>query len=178
MDLWIQLVVMGIVVILMGIVVVFTLITGSSPMPTRRSVRRRVLELLPAGLKGTIYDLGSGWGTLVSPLAREFPECRVIGFERSPLPCFFSQFRAWLAGRPNLEIRRRDFFSASLGDAAVVICYLSPETMKRLQSKFEVELAPGALVVSNTFAVPAWTPEAVHMVPGVLSTPVYVYRIR
>ena len=178
MESAVQLAVMGIVAVLMGVVVAFTLITGSSPMPTRRRVRDRVLEAIPPDRSGTIYDLGSGWGTLVFPLARRFPGCRVIGVERSPLPWLFSRLRAAVSGAPNLEVRRGDFFRTSLADASVVVCYLAPNAMKRLGPKFETELPAGALVISNTFTLPEWTAEEVHTVPGMMPTPVYVYRMR
>ena len=178
MDLAVQLAVMGIVVVLMGVVVAFTLITGSSPMPTRRRVRERLLDSIPADRSGTIYDLGSGWGTLAVPLSRRFPGCHVVGVERSPVPWFFSRLRAAVSGAANLEIRRGDFFNVPLGDASVVVCYLAPNAMKRLVPKLEDELSAGALVISNTFTLPEWTAEEVHTVPGVMPTPVYVYRVR
>jgi hypothetical protein len=86
--------------------------------------------------------------------------------------------RAWLAlsPRPNLTLIRRDFFRADLGDAALVCCYLYPGAMRRLAPKLERELRPGALVVSNSFLVPGWEPEATRTSDDQYGTPVYLYR--
>jgi hypothetical protein len=58
-----------------------------------------------------------------------------------------------------------------------VVCYLSPGGMARLRPKLEAELPAGALVVSNFFAVPGWTPLAVHRADDLEASPVYLYRL-
>ena len=41
----------------------------------------------------TVIDLGSGWGTLLLPLARNFPQHKFIGYEISKLPFIVSTWR-------------------------------------------------------------------------------------
>ena len=108
---------------------------------------------------------------MVLPLARNFSDAKVVGYELSPLPYLYSRIRAAFS---HVEIRRRDFFHESLWDARVVVCYLSPGIMERLRDKFEKELQPGTIVISNTFAVPKWVPHRVYQISG---TPVYVYQV-
>ena len=64
----------------------------------------------------------------------------------------------------------------SITSASVVICYLYPGAMRRLKGKFEKELSKGAIVVSNTFAIPGWRPMRVIEADDLYRTPLYVYR--
>jgi len=158
---------------ILGTIVAYTLITGISPMPTSRKAREAMLTFIPENQVGKIYDLGSGWGTLLAALASARPQCRVTGYELSPVPWLVSCCRR----RANLAVYRRDFLAASLEDASVVLCYLYPGAMEKLRPKFEAELRPGALVISNTFAVPSWTPQQVVTLPGLFPTMVYLYEV-
>jgi hypothetical protein len=74
-----------------------------------------------------------------------------------------------------LVILRKNFYQASLTDANVVICYLYPEAMKRLRYKFEDELKPGTLVISNTFAVPGWQSMSVVELEDLYRSKIYKY---
>ena len=59
---------------------------------------------------------------------------------------------------PNIEIRYGDFWSQPLGDYGLVYAFLSPDPMPRLWDKAGIEMKPGALLVSNSFAVPGAAP--------------------
>lgn len=155
-----------------ALIFAYTQRVGISPMPTLGRARRAMLDHVPADA-GTIYELGCGWGTLAVPLARLRPGARVIAYELSPVPWLVARLRA--SGVRNLEVRRGDFFKATLGDADAVVCYLFPRGMERLRPKFEAELRPGAVVISNTFQVPGWTPERTIEIGGIWPEPVYVY---
>lgn len=145
---------------------------GISPMPTAPKTKRRLLQALPDEFEGKIVELGSGWATLAAPLANKYPRARVVGYETSPIPYYFSK----LHRAPNLSFERRDFFDVPLSDAGMVICYLYPAAMKRLKDKFANELLPGTVVVSHTFAVPGWVPEKTVQVKDLYNTVIYFYR--
>ena len=158
-------------------IVVHALKTGVAPAPTSARVASAMMALIPPGLEGVVFELGSGWGTLAFPLARRLPRCAVRALEISPLPWLFSKLRHRLERLTNLSIRRADFRHVALGDAALVVCYLFPGAMDVLKPKFEAELKPGAYVLSNTFAVPGWRPEAVRRADDLYATTVYLYRV-
>lgn len=61
-------------------------------MPSNRKAVRAILQQIPKGFEGKIYDLGSGWGTLAWSCARHCPKAEVIGFEISPIPWLVSKF--------------------------------------------------------------------------------------
>lgn len=168
-----------IVMIAAGVLILtYTLITGVPPMPTSRHVVRVLFDLIPEGCPPRVaYDLGCGWGRVVFALASQFPEARVIGIELSPLPWLFCRLRLLFQRRPNLEIRRGDFLKMPLGDADLVFCYLMIKAMRRLQAKLDSEAAPGAIVISNSFAFPDWRPQRIEIVPMDMSAWVYLYRL-
>jgi hypothetical protein len=148
--------------------------TGISPMPSSQAAIKQILAFVPAG-DGPIFELGSGWGTLAIPLARAHPKRDIVCYELSTIPWLFSVLRARLSGAANLVMRRGDFFQADLSEAQVVVCYLYPGGMTQLQPKLERELSPGAVVLSNTFALPGWKAEEEVKLDDLYRTPVYRY---
>jgi hypothetical protein len=147
-----------------------------SPMPSSPKVKKSLFSQLPH-VKGKVYELGSGWGTLAFPLARHCPSSQVVGLETSTIPYTFCRLWLSVAKTPNLHFEKKDFFDVPLNDAALVVCYLYPEAMKRLKDKFEKELQPGTWVVSNTFAIPGWPPVKIVEVDDIYFTKIYVYRV-
>lgn len=118
-----------------ALLLVFTVRTGISPVPTTPRVASAMFDLIPAGTRGVIYELGSGWGNLARGLAKRFPAASVVAYELSPLPWLFSRLWQRLAPRANLTIHLADFQKIGLDDAAVVCCYLYPGAMRRLAEK-------------------------------------------
>jgi predicted O-methyltransferase YrrM len=169
--------VLGIVLLVILLLLVYTLRTGISPVPTTPRVARVMLAMLPALPPGRVYELGSGWGGLAIALARRLPERAVVAVELSPLPWLLTRVRLALAPCPNLILLRGDFHALSLADAALVACYLYPGAMARLRPKLEAELPPGALVVSNSFAVPGWTATDKRIADDQYASPVYLYTM-
>jgi hypothetical protein len=134
-----------------------------------------VLALLPPTLEGQVHELGAGWGTLAVPLARRLPGAKVVAWERSLVPFAVLWLRA--RGVRNLEVRRADFFSADFTGARAVVCYLFTGAMERLGPRLRAELPAGAVVVSHTFALRGWEPEATERLDDLFRTPVYRYRL-
>ncbi|MGE0198488.1 MAG: SAM-dependent methyltransferase [Simkaniaceae bacterium] len=165
---------LGIALLIVFLLLLFTLKNGISPMPTSPKVRMHLLSLLPDLEEGTIVELGSGWGNLIFPLAKKYSKCKVIGYENSPIPYIFSSL---LNHAPNLKILRQDFFEKSLQDADLVVCYLYPKGMEQLKSKFEKELRPGTKVVSHTYEIPGWTPHETIEADDLRCSKIYLYEV-
>lgn len=149
---------------------------GISPTPSSRQAKRQILRLIPEG-KETIVELGSGWGTLAFALARQCPLAKIEAYEISSIPYLVSKGIQRMLCYSNLNIHKQDFFQVSLESASVVVCYLYPGAMKKLKTKFEKELAKGTLVISHTFAVPGWSPQAVFYLNDLYQNPIYLYQI-
>jgi hypothetical protein len=149
---------------------------GISPMPSSRKAKRCLLGALSMDIRGPIFELGSGWGTLAFPLARKFPECHVKAYENSLIPFLFSKCRHHLDPLPNLKFYHGDFFKVPLGEARLVVCYLYPEAMRRLKTKFQQELLPGAWLISNTFSIAGWKPKRIYEVGDLYRTKIFLYQ--
>lgn len=162
--------------VVIGSIVWWSWRNGISPMPTSHKAKRCLFAHLPSKCTGNIYELGSGWGTLVFSLAKQYPNCQVIGLETSPFPFMVSKILLLFKRLPNVHLKRRDFFSISLKEASLVVCYLYPKAMQKLKIKFEKELAPGTWVISNTFSVPGWVPLAIYEVNDLYRSKIYVYQ--
>lgn len=160
-------------------IVFWTIRNGISPMPTAPAVSKTLFSNLSFLnlIEGKIYDLGAGWGSLVFPLAKEYPAKPVIGYENSLIPYLFCLIRAQVTAGRNVKIIHKNFYNVSLHDASLVVCYLYPGAMLKLKAKFEKELKPGCHVVSNTFTIPGWTPYDVWKTNDLYETKIYVYRI-
>ena len=151
-----------------------------TPMPSSRKAIATFITLIPDKTDGKIVDLGSGWGSLAYPIAKRFPEAKVLGYELSPIPWLYSRLKGVFAQRKNLTLHRQSVFDADLSDVDVVVVYLHPAAMRKLGPKFERELRPGTLVLSNTFVVPTWKPtQSLHLGKSWLSTSndIHVYHV-
>ena len=61
---------------------------------------------------------------------------------------------------------RGDLFQADIRDATVVMLYLQPEPNLRLRPRLLSELRPGTRVVSHSYDMGDWVPDAVRRVAG------------
>jgi hypothetical protein len=141
-----------IVVALCCSIVGFQMVTGVPPMSSTAAEGADMIALLKrAGLpeQAVIYELGSGWGSLVIALAHAFPTARIRGIELSPLPYWVSRFRT--RNFPNVELRRCDFHRCDLSAAQAVTCFLMTASMPKLAALLDRTLASGTPVVSLCF---------------------------
>lgn len=155
--------------------------TDQSRVPLYLSNRATALELvrqLPA-IPCRVLDLGCGTGGLLCRLAQARPDCRFVGIEHAPLTWLV----AWLRtrGLANIVVRRADFWTAALGDYDLVYAFLSPAPMLRLGRQASADMAPGSLLISNSFAIPVAIPgvtlEEIISVTDRRATRLYRYRI-
>lgn len=142
---------------------------------TNRRTVPAVARLLPAGRALSVLDIGSGTGSLIRPLARQRPDCRFCGVETAPGPWLLGRLLA--RGLPNLRWLRDDLFAIPWADYDVVYAFLSPAPMAAVWDKANRELRPGALLVSNSFAVPERAADFIVDIDDRRGTRLYGYRI-
>jgi hypothetical protein len=143
---------------------------------TSRAARERLLQLLPAGQPVRFVDVGCGFGGVVATVGREHPTRECLGLETAWLPYLVSRLRCALS--PNqATVARRDLWQHDLAEADVVYAYLSPVPMARLWRKVMAEMRPGALFISNSFAVPGVEPAASFEIDDATRSVLYVYRL-
>jgi predicted RNA methylase len=154
-----------------------TIYYGIGPVPTSFVVARRLISFLPRDKKKVVFELGSGWGNLIFPIAKEKKLWQVYSFEISFVPFFFSFLVSKIRRYKNIIIYRRNFFSCSLQKADIVICYLYPKAMVRLEKKLKAELKQGSIVISHTFSFPSWKPTKIEEAKDIYRTKIYFYEI-
>ncbi|WP_299493386.1 methyltransferase [uncultured Shewanella sp.] len=176
--------------LLIGIsIIISTLRTGISPMPSSYRVRKAMLEQLDMTAQVShVADLGSGWGHLGIAVAKAHPHIQVIGFEVSFFPWLVSVLWAKCEGLSNVTFKRQNFLLADLPVFQVYYCYLFPKGMQSLsrvlQQQKLAELTEGGSIVmpprhliSNTFALPDHHPRSMTTMTDMYRTKVYTYHL-
>lgn len=131
--------------------------------------------VLPRHDRLRFVDLGAGDGRVLAFLAPRHWQWQFVGVERAFLPWVMARFRTHRM--QNARMRRHDLWSTSLADADVVYTFLSPAPMKELWEKAQREMKPGSVLISNSFAIPDVSPDAVVEVYDWLKTRLYLYRL-
>ncbi len=147
-------------------------------MPSSAAVRKIILDEVGIAGEGAVIDAGSGWGTLLVRIAAGYPERKVTGYELSPVPWLVSYIRKKMYRLDNCTIYRRDFLKADISDAAIMVCYLYPGGMRKLEKKLEEEKTDVHTVISSTFAFPSFNFDKVIRANDMHRSPVYVYSIK
>ncbi|MDE1900583.1 MAG: class I SAM-dependent methyltransferase [Alphaproteobacteria bacterium] len=132
--------------------IIYQWVTGVPPLSSSATERADIIALLKRAeltSQAVIYELGSGWGSLVIALARAFPEAQIRGIELSPFPYWVSRLRT--RNIPNIHLQRDNFYNCDLSDAQAVTCYLMSKPMPKLAGFLDHSLAPGTPVVSLSF---------------------------
>ena len=128
--------------------------------PTPPNVVDQMLEFAHVGPGDTVYDLGSGDGRIVIEAAKRYG-ARGVGVELQPTLVHASRQAATDAGvADKVTFVEADFFNVDLSPATVVMLYLWPSVNDRLEPKLRRELPAGARVVSYTFGMSRWEPDA------------------
>jgi cyclopropane fatty-acyl-phospholipid synthase-like methyltransferase len=130
-------------------------------VPARSRALGAMLDLGQVGPGSRVVDLGSGDGKLVIAAAKRGASCDGIEIQR-PL-VWLSRVRCF----PFSFAKRTRFFCQDLWtvDVApydVVLLYVLPSMLGRLEEKLSRELRDGGRVVSLDFPLPTWTPTLVR----------------
>ncbi len=148
---------------------------GALFVSTSRARIRAFIKAVPMKAGQILVDLGCGDGRILRQVHKSY-QVRAIGYEVNLMA--YLKARVLSFGFENIEIRHRNFWSANLSEADVVVCYLYPDVMEKLSAKLKANLKPGAVVVSYNFMLPGVEPSRILHPDGVRhSDPVYIYRM-
>lgn len=118
-------------------------------------------------------DLGAGIGSVVVPLARQFPTLEIHAIERAPLPWVCLRLRCHRYS--NVRVQLGSFWSKSLLEYDMVFAFLSPLVMSRLGEKAAAEMAIGSVLLSASFPITAWQADDCLCLQDSRKTVVYCY---
>jgi precorrin-6B methylase 2 len=133
-------------------------------VPTPQVVVDKMLEIARVGPKDVVIDLGSGDGRLVITAAGL--GARALGIEYNPDMVELSRRNAEKAGvSKQARFVKADLFEISFAEATVVTMFLLPDLNLKLRPKI-LALKPGTRIVSNTFTMADWAPDATADLAG------------
>jgi 16S rRNA A1518/A1519 N6-dimethyltransferase RsmA/KsgA/DIM1 with predicted DNA glycosylase/AP lyase activity len=165
-------------VFFVGASIIFSTIKiGISPMPSSKKAYQAIISLLDDTGIGPIYDLGSGWGSLVIRLARKYPDRQIVAYELSLFPWLITKIIKKLLGLSNLVLHREDFLKADLSEASVITCYLFPAAMEEIKRKLIHGKGKLGFIISNNFVLPSYQPSKIVQLNDFYKSPVYLYRM-
>ena len=127
-------------------------------VPTPQAVVDRMLDMAKVTPKDFVMDLGSGDGRTVITAAKR--GARALGIEYNPDMVALSKRNAEEAGvAERAKFEQADLFETDFSKASVITMFLLPQINLQLRPKI-LELKPGTRVVSNTFTMGEWAPDA------------------
>ena len=133
------------------------LINGAVYFPTTPRNVETIVTMAGVRPGQRAADLGSGDGRIVIALARAGAE--VHGYEVNPLLVWKSRRAIKRTGIGHKAfIHWKSFWRRDLSSFDVVVVYGIPYIMKKLGDKLHRELKPGALIISNIYEFPQWSP--------------------
>src|SRR5919205_3544789 len=108
-----------------------------------------------------VFDLGSGDGRIVLEAARQNPKVRGRGIEIDEKLVLESRKVAESKGlSERVQFLHQNAFDADLKEATVIAMWLWPELMRMLRPKILAEARPGTRVVTRTWDLGSWKPDA------------------
>jgi len=132
----------------------WTRLVGAPWVPSSMQMIQQMLKLADVGPDDVVYDLGCGDGRIVLVAAMRY-HARAVGIEIDPLRYLWCQFLITIMfQRKRVRIVFGNLFKQDLSEADIVMCYLMPDALQKLERKFRQELRPGTRIVSNKYVFP------------------------
>ena len=131
-------------------------------VPTPQVLVEKMLDMAKVTPQDYLIDLGSGDGRTVISAAKR--GLRALGIEYNPDMVDLSKRNASEAGvAEKATFLKADLFESDFSKATVITMFLLPEINLKLRPKL-LAMKPGTRVVSNSFTMEDWTPDATETV--------------
>lgn len=143
---------------MIGYIILFSILPlakGAVYASTNKEAVKRIVHLANIQQGEKAVDIGSGDGRIVIALAQA--GAIAYGYEINPLLVLWSRFLIKKARLQNKAfIFLGSFWHQKFTSFDIVTVYGIPYIMKELEKKLQHELQPGARIISQGFAFPAW----------------------
>ena len=128
-------------------------------LPTSERLTEKMLQLANAGPQDLLYDLGAGDG-VIPIYAAKTRGLRAVGIEYNPKLAEHARQNVQRAGlSERVQIITGDIFAEDFSRASIVTMYLLPEINQQLRPTL-LAMKPGTRLVSNSFDMGDWEPDA------------------
>ena len=134
-------------------------------VPTPQEVVDAMLKLAKVTKDDVVYDLGSGDGRIPITAAKTYG-ARPVGFDINPVRIAEANANLKTAGvGDKVRFVEGDLFQEDLSEATVITLYLLPSLNLKLRPTLW-KLKPGTRIVSHSFDMGDWKPEATETIDG------------
>lgn len=134
--------------------------------PTPQHVVEEMVRLARVGPDDVVYDLGCGDGRIVIAAVLQ-RGARGVCVDIDPQRIMESRANAQRSNAiARIRFLNQDLFDTDIGDATVVMLFLSPSLNLKLRPKLWRDLKPGVRVVSYVHDMAEWTPKETRDVMG------------
>lgn len=136
-------------VLVLLLLAAYTSISAAPWLPTRKVDVDKLLEDANLHTGSQFIELGCGDGRVVKAAAKK--GAIALGYELNPVLFLI----AWVnnLGVNNAKIKFRNLWTVDLSGADVVMAFMTPRTLPRLDAKLKAELKPSAIFISYVFAI-------------------------
>lgn len=135
-------------------------------VPSDEKIIQAMLDLAALERRDLLYDLGCGDGRIVVAAARQ-KGARAIGIDLDPLRIAEAMEYAGNVRVEHLvDFLEGDLLEADFSAATVVCLYLLDSINLQLRPRLQQELRPGSRIISHTFGMGDWEPDAHVRIDG------------
>ena len=146
-------------------------------VPTEQVVVEKMLEMAKVKKDDTVFDLGCGDGRIVVTAAKKFG-AKGVGVDIDPARIKDSLATMRKAGvtADLVDIRQGDALKVKdLERASVIMLYMLPEFMEKLEPQMKTRLKPGTRIVAHDYPFPNMEPDQVVEFETGGSRPKFLY---
>jgi len=130
-------------------------------VPSEQVVVEKMLEMAKIKKTDVVFDLGCGDGRIVVTAAKKFG-CKGIGIDYDPdrVKDSLKTMEKFGVTKDLVEIREGDALEVKdLERATVIMLYMLPEFMEKLEPQMKKRLKPGTRIVAHDYPFPNMDPD-------------------
>jgi cyclopropane fatty-acyl-phospholipid synthase-like methyltransferase len=130
-------------------------------VPTEEAVVEKMLDMAKVKKTDIVYDLGCGDGRIVCMAAKKYG-CKGVGVDIDParIKDSLATMKKYGVTKEMVDIRQGDALKVKdLERASVVMFYMLPEFMEKLEPQVLKRLKPGTRLVAHDYPFPNLEPE-------------------
>jgi ubiquinone/menaquinone biosynthesis C-methylase UbiE len=137
-------------------------------VPTPQTVVDKMLEMVKVNRNDVVYDLGCGDGRIVCTAAKKYGAQGVgVDIDADRIKDSVATMRKIGVTADQVEFRQGDALKVKdLEKATVIVFYMLPEFMEKLEPQVMKRLRPGTRLIAHDFPLPNLKPDATVQFEG------------